>query len=256
MEFEIAAPIKTGLAGVDRYAEYLSSTDTNLRDLFVDCAGSYLNTIALFAQYSATQVEQINTALTSYRQQTDSLNSASGNNLPKIWNMLGDRATEFVDHVTRTVIPHDNDAFAGYTKQMTQTTAMMQRAYQLDADGGYDFKDGDPVSDNTRWTYLRVKNNQDSQVYLHYLVAHFIDQVAMDWIATNTTQAERDLHNVDLSKDGALSILSDILSYSYATQTDAGQQQIRQIWNTPRDQGGLGWLKDKRLEVFKAELTS
>jgi hypothetical protein len=119
---------------------------------------------------------------------------------------------------------------------------------------GYDFHDGDSLSDTVRWTYLRVVPNEKmgNETYLHYFVSHFYDQIAMSWIKSVFNNDELDNAGIDLKKDGALAIITDSLSYLNAeNQMSDGVRNILHYWLTDRANGGLSWIMQLRLDTFK-----
>jgi len=146
----------------------------------------------------------------------------------------------------------------------------MEHAYQIEfghsnglvkqGETTYDFHDGDAVSDEVRWTYLQINVNKKfgTTPFVHYFMAHLIDAIAVSWIKTNYQNSKLDEVEIDTKKDGALSILSDLLCYRSAKlniQTSDYEEKTLNIWNAPRPEGGLGWIGKEKLTCFTSNIS-
>lgn len=244
--------IQKNLGGIPQY-KFLKSK-FNKEDLETIFTG-YLSLIDIFGELSEETVDEINSALDLYRSKTSFRNSASSNSLPKIWKLFGQRQSEFVVYIRKVLESEDQSNLEILKKEVSKTAKMMSEAYQMNTqEGGYEFKDGDPKSDVVRWTYLEIEpaKSLGDTTYIHYFVAHLIDQIAVNWLRDNYSAEKIESNGMDSKKDGALSIFSDLLSYLNAkNELLTAQEQIFKFWTTERNQGGLGWLKPIRIRAFE-----
>lgn len=242
--------------------KWLQEKESNFQEEYSKCVSRYLEIFRNFSTMTQDEITSIDAAIKKYRDIAKSRNSASGNSLPRIWKLIGDRRTEFVSNIESIMIPKDEFTYKEFEIQASKTAEMMANAYKINTEGGesgYNFHDGDPLSDTVRWTYLRVQPYEEmgTETYLHYFVSHFYDQIAMSWIKSNFSAEELESAGIDLKKDGALAIITDSLSYLNATnRMTPGIKNILHYWLTDRSVGGLSWIMQLRLDVFSKHYRS
>ncbi len=230
----------------------------------------YIELARHFSELTEQEVSLFAVALAEYKKTQDNNNSASGNTLPSFWQMIVDHETTtlelFFEYVSSVLSAKNVDLFSS---QLEKTIKMMVSASKInqrsiDEEGNpYPFVDGDPVSDDVRWTFTQIVIDPGANphvanlVYLHYLASHFMDQVVMSWIQEVFSEAELLAQNLDLHKDGFLAVMTDLLTLDHIKGSETTQTtEIRGHWVRPRSEGGLGWLKQLQIDVSERILLS
>jgi hypothetical protein len=135
INFNIAEVITSALEDIPHY-KWLRESTIDFENDYIRCVKNYFELFQNFANLSPKEVNYINEAITKYRDIAKSKNSASGNSLPKLWNLLGDQKTTFVKHIKETMIPSDANSYSEFQKQVSVTANMMANAFKIESEAG------------------------------------------------------------------------------------------------------------------------
>jgi len=257
------------LSKIPIYRQILSSS-SEFATNYLTVASTYRELLNDFNKLALTEVQQISEVLNIFSASGELDNSASKNTLPKLANLFDAERNQFVEHIISTIFPETETDQNRFLEYLDLTATSMEQAYQIEfghskglvkqGETTYSFFDGDKKSDLVRWTYLQITKTERFGVvpFVHYFVSHLIDCIAVYWIKTNYQNSKLDEVEIDTKKDGALSILSDLLCYRSAKlniQTSDYEEKTLIIWNTPRSEGGLGWIGKEKLTCFTSNIS-
>lgn len=113
--------------------------------------------------------------------------------------------------------------------------------------GGHEMKlrgempvDGDPESDKVIWGHTQIT---DPEALLHFSIAHYLERyysqvlpgLGVDFASTH--------------KDYFLNAITDVLLTDHFGENKFST--VFEVWRQPREKGGLGWIKEDRIQAYK-----
>lgn len=129
-----------------------------------------------------------------------------------------------------------------FTGAIDDLTRMMEGGSRMKQRGETP-RDGDPNSDNVIWGHTRLTDNH---ALIHFTMAHYLERFLSQPL--QEAGVEMAFH-----KDYFLNAITDVLALEVASGEEPSD--IALMWMAPRDQGGLGWLKETRINAFREVLS-
>lgn len=131
-------------------------------------------------------------------------------------------------------------ASSEYFNDATNVLAeMMLNGHKLFAKGGVP-RDGDPESDKVIWGHTQARKDVAPEVIANFVVSHFMARYF------TLALAEFDILR---EKDDFFAPLTTMLMIHESR--NPGITPITKAWMTAREDGGLNWLSQEKLDVYK-----
>ncbi len=203
-----------------------------------EIAAQYMTLLRAAAQYSKEEIGQINSARALMAERDVRLHSASTLNTA---NFLGSASAAgtfpgAIKNLFQASSTHHTDALKGLA-------AMMQKGSEI-AKGSETPKDGDPVWDEVIWGHTQAKADTDPAVLIHFIFVHYVCQYMNRVLGQAAGLTE---------KDSFINVLADIVLF----ETARGQlsESIYKTWSATKENGGLGWVDDNQLVLYREVLS-
>src|SRR5260221_2152283 len=157
---------------------------------------------------------------------------------------------EFLNAITeeqRTLIQESIELAASintpfFREALENLTKMMHNGHvQRQKNPNWIPTDGDSIADNLIWGHTDPRMT-DPMVLTMFTMAHYIEQfMSIPFTAIGIEMANH--------KDWFLNAFTDVLALNYVRgEKHAGS--VGNEWAKPRSEGGLGWLKQERIDAF------
>jgi hypothetical protein len=128
-----------------------------------------------------------------------------------------------------------------YQETVAELAAMMEGGHQLKVSGKRPV-DGDPLSDKVIWGHTQIS---DPVALRHFVICHYLERyVSVSLRKLGVRAAKR--------KDFFLNAMTDVIILE--EMSNSGEPSIFTMWSTPKDQGGLGWIPQERIDSYKTVL--
>jgi RimJ/RimL family protein N-acetyltransferase len=164
------------------------------------------------------------------------IGSASRTNVADILDRLGSEGPDIITEAALQSVDQDSPYFDRATGDLIDR---MERGHQFKVEGKTP-KDGDPESDGIIWGHTQIT---DADTLLHFTVSHYFERYF-----SQVLEAEGNGYK----KDFLLNAITDILILDH--YGDNKFSDVFSKWREPRSYGGLGWIKEDRLEAFESSV--
>lgn len=224
--------LRTRLTNIPELRSALAYIELRPEESF-DIFDSYLSLVHRMVTLSETElgeVQQASERLSSKSNNSDSTPQVSAIDL---LSSLSHKPVldEIAKRTTDTASPYMDRA-------ISELTDRMSNAHQLKLSGRR-LKDGDDESDRVIWSQTQIYG---SLALVHVMFGHYLERYfALELSAAGIDVAEQ--------KDFLINALTDVLIIDHLG--DKQFSQIYDIWTTPKEKGGLGWIAPSHLDSYQ-----
>ncbi len=127
-----------------------------------------------------------------------------------------------------------------YNLAMDELIRRLEDGHQLKLSGKQP-SDDDPESRKVIWGHTIIT---DPEALVYFMVAHYMERYFADALAKKGSR-------LALEKDFLLNALIDVVLVDSLSADTFGA--IRKWWSDPKDQGGLGWITNDRVNSYSRE---
>lgn len=203
----------------------------------------YLRLIKDLAQLSPPEVNLIARANNICVENGISTNSAATGGADSLLAIIGpDNQKSLLKFALNSAQPH-SPVFQAALKDLSVRMTGAQHMSQDELADGKSKK-----ADYLIWGY---RKGLRPKAMIHSTMSHFLNRTLA---AVFTGSDDQSIREFTAHKDFFVNALGDMIRLLAAKGTV--DQEIFDIWRLPRDQGGLGWNKDSKQEVFNQVVKS
>lgn len=181
---------------------------------------------------------QIITEYHNRKPKTQNKDSASHHNLLDMLNSISTEQKEGLRSLIREAANPTSETFLAALINLRKMMAMGSQFAKKEKKKETP-KDGDPKSDRVIWGHTQL---EAPYVLIEFTICHFIERFMSVAFA-------KIIPDIARHKDWFLSVLTDVIALNAAREDTS--KQVSRHWQVPRTEGGLGWLSEKRIQLFK-----
>ena len=134
----------------------------------------------------------------------------------------------------KAITPESEQRNAAVSDLATMLEAGHWRAIE-----GKQLTDGDPEADVVIWGHTEIS---DPDALVHFVICHFLERYFARLIVSTSSDPKLP------QKDFFINAMADVILLDHFGLNH--YIEIFEMWATPKDQGGLGWLKLDRIDSF------
>ena len=197
--------------------------------------GQYVAIIDRLAHLSSAERSQIQESWDRLMSSRGEANSASSHNALDVLSRLDVLGKAILTQASTSSVDLNAQPFAAAVEDFAARTK-----------GGHEMKlrgetptDGDPASDKVIWGHTQIT---DPEALLHFSIAHYLERYYSQVLP------ELGVEFAASQKDYFLNAMTDVLMLDHFG--DNKFAAVFEEWAKPRDEGGLGWIKEDRIQAY------
>lgn len=200
--------------------------------------GQYIDVVKRLSQLGPDEMASVRESWDKLMSGRGDVNSASKHNALDIFSKLDDAGrAELANQAPQSINPES----PYFEAAVSDFVARTEGGHQLKVDGKTPV-DGDPASDKVIWGHTQVT---DPEALLHFTVSHYLERYFSQCLAAEGVEFAAN------HKDYFLNAMTDVLMLDHFEENRFAT--IFDVWAKPRNEGGLGWIKEDRIEAYKPD---
>lgn len=198
----------------------------------------YLRIIKDLSSLEPEEIELIRRANTLSKERGISANSVSHGGADYFLEVLGPKRQMKLFGAVLASADVNSDTFK---EAIIDLSSRMTKGHELSLSNALT-QDGDPAADKAIWGHTK---GLQPEAMVHFVMAHFLERTFTAHFSQDPDSRVKQLVS---QKDTLLAAMGDVIKLRRAQ--GRANSRITSIWEAGREQGGLGWNKVVRQEIY------
>lgn len=195
----------------------------------------YVGVVQKLSQMTPEEMTHVQASWNKLMSGRSGANSASKHNALDVLQLLDTEQRAEMVNEARESVDHNSPYIEA---AMTNFVEMAEGGSKLHA-AGVTLKDGDPQSDKVLISHTKITN---PEALLQFTMSHYMERYFSQILAGQGVEFAAH------QKDYFLNAMTDALMLDHFG--DNKYREVFDMWAKPRDQGGLGWIKQDRIDAY------